>query len=76
MPKYWMISDRNNGGTGSGRNVAGLTYFVSDAGPLNNISNWRRVSPTQFRTLLSSAADTFPALPLRQFDRFLREPLR
>jgi hypothetical protein len=27
MPKYWLISDRNNRGTGTGRNVAGLTYF-------------------------------------------------
>ena len=24
MPQYWMISDCNNGGTGTGRNVAGL----------------------------------------------------
>jgi esterase/lipase superfamily enzyme len=62
MPKYWLISDRNNGGTGTGRNVGGLTYFVSDGGPLNNINNWQRVSPTQFRTLLAAAADAFPAL--------------
>lgn len=63
MPKYWLISDRNNGGTGTGRNVAGLTYFVSDGGPLNNIANWQKVTPTQFRTLLAAAADAFPALP-------------
>ena len=62
MPKYWLISDRNNGGTGTGRNVGGLTYFVSNGGPLNSINNWRRVSPTQFRTLLAAAADAFPAL--------------
>lgn len=44
IPKYWLISDRNNGGTG--RNVSGPTYFVSDgAGPLNNIARWRRVTP-------------------------------
>jgi esterase/lipase superfamily enzyme len=66
MPQYWMISDRNNGGTGTGRNVAGLAYFVSDKGPLNNIGNWQRVSPTQFRTLLAAAADAFPALPQGQ----------
>lgn len=69
MPKYWLISDRNNGGTGTGRNVAGLTYFVSDAGPLNNINNWRKVSPTQFRSLLSGAADAFPALPQDQNEK-------
>lgn len=62
MPKYWLISDRNNGGTGTGRNVPGLTYFVSDAGPLNNIANWQKVSPTQFQTLLAAATDAFPAL--------------
>ena len=63
MPEYWLISDRNNGGTGTGRNVAGLSYFVSDNGPLNNIANWQKVTPTQFRTLLAAAADAFPALP-------------
>ena len=69
MPKYWLISDRNNGGTGTGRNVAGLTYFVSDAGPLNNINNWQKVSPTQFRSLLAGAADAFPALPQYQNEK-------
>jgi hypothetical protein len=62
MPKYWLISDRNNGGIGTERNVAGLSYFVSDKEPLTDISNWTEVSPTQFRTLLKGAADTFPAL--------------
>ena len=37
MPKYWLISDRDKGGTGVGRNVSGLNYFVSDNSPLNNI---------------------------------------
>ncbi len=63
MPKYWLISDRNNGGTGTGRNVSGLTYFVSDGvGPLNDIASWQKATPTQFRTLLTAAADAFPAL--------------
>ena len=63
MPKYWLISDRNNGGTGTGRNVAGLTYFTSEGtGPLNNIASWQKTTPTQFRTLLAAAADAFPAL--------------
>jgi esterase/lipase superfamily enzyme len=65
MPKYWLISDRLDG-TGTSRNVRGLTYYVSDAGPLNNIANWRKVTPTQFRTLLAAAADAFPALPQGQ----------
>jgi esterase/lipase superfamily enzyme len=62
MPKYWLISDRNNGGTGTGRNVSGLTYFVSDHGRLNDIANWQKVTSTQFRALLAAAADAFPAL--------------
>jgi esterase/lipase superfamily enzyme len=62
MPKYWLISDRNNGGVGTERNVAGLSYFVSDTEPLTDINNWTKVSPTQFRTLLKGAADAFPAL--------------
>jgi hypothetical protein len=33
MPQYWLISDRNNGGIGTDRNVAGLAYFVSDKKP-------------------------------------------
>ena len=28
MPKYWLISDRDRGGTGMGRNVSGLNFFV------------------------------------------------
>jgi esterase/lipase superfamily enzyme len=63
MPKYWLISDRNNNGIGTGRNVDGLTYWVSDKTPLNNISNWQKVTATNFRRLLAAAADAFPALP-------------
>ena len=63
MPKYWLISDRNNGGTGSGRNTVGLTYFVSEGtGSLNDITSWRKVTAIQFRTLLAAAADAFPEL--------------
>lgn len=66
MPNYWLISDRDRGaggiGTGGGRNDAGLTYFVSDKTPLNDISNWNKVSPAAFRKLLADAADRFPAL--------------
>ena len=69
MPNYWLISDRNNGGTGTERNVAGLTFFVSDNGPLNNITSWEKVSPTKFRTLLAQAADAFPALPPEQNEK-------
>jgi hypothetical protein len=60
MSKYWLISDRNNNGTGTGLNNNGQSYFVSDPGPLNDIANWRRVSPRSFQTQLAAAADQFP----------------
>jgi esterase/lipase superfamily enzyme len=62
MPRYWLISDRNNNGTGTGRNTAGLTYWTSDGGPLNTITNWTKVTAAQFSTLLKAAAAAFPAL--------------
>jgi pimeloyl-ACP methyl ester carboxylesterase len=58
-----MINDRNRGGTGTAPNDAGLTYWVSDQGPLDDLAHWRKVTPGQFRTLLAAAADEFPALP-------------
>lgn len=63
MPKYWLISDRNNGGVGNGLNTtrAGLTYWVSDAGDLTQITNWKNLSASQFQTLLAGVADQFPA---------------
>ena len=63
MPKYWMINDRDRGGTGTSPNTRGLTYWVTDNGPLNQISNWKSVTANQFQTLLKAAADAFPALP-------------
>jgi esterase/lipase superfamily enzyme len=62
MPKYWLISDRNNNGTGQGMNTAGLTYWVSDGGDLTSIGSWQKVrSARAFQTLLANAADDFPA---------------
>jgi esterase/lipase superfamily enzyme len=63
MPKYWMINDRNRGGTGTSPNPRGVTYWVADDTPLNDIDNWTSVTAGKFRTLLAAAADAFPALP-------------
>ena len=62
MPKYWLISDRNGGGTGIGINPSGVTYWISDAGPLNDIDNWKKVGQQSFQKLLKDAADQFPDL--------------
>jgi esterase/lipase superfamily enzyme len=63
MPKYWMINDRNQGGVGTAPNTAGVTYWVTDNGPLNVIGNWQKVSNSSFATQLKAAADAFPANP-------------
>jgi len=64
MPKYWLISDRNNNGTGQGMNTAGLTYWVSDGGDLTSISSWQKVrTQNAFQKLLAAAADQFPDFP-------------
>jgi esterase/lipase superfamily enzyme len=62
MPKYWMISNRalEQGLPGSTRGP--VTYWVSDSGPLDDFTNWRRVPGEAFQTLLAGAADQFPAL--------------
>ena len=63
MPKYWLISDRDKGGTGVGLNSNGVTYWVSDGGgPLSDISNWKKVGQQTFQKLLAAAADQFPNL--------------
>lgn len=70
MPKYWMISARDENGTGSDRNNNGVTYWVSDspndAGQLRDIGNWQRVPLSQFRKALISACEQFPDLPPEQ----------
>ena len=58
-----MINDRNRGGTGTSPNPRGVTYWVADDTPLNDIDNWTSVTAGKFRTLLAAAADAFPALP-------------
>jgi esterase/lipase superfamily enzyme len=63
MPKYWMINDRDKGGVGTSPNKAGVTYWVSDKEPLNNIDNWTSVTRKRFQDLLVAAANSFPALP-------------
>lgn len=69
MPIYWMISYRDNGGTGTGLSSKGLTYWTSEGGSLNDITNWRNITTNRgpdkgktFKMLLAAAAEKFPAL--------------
>lgn len=63
MPKkYWMISNRNVGANGLGSELAGLSFWTSDGGPLDTLKSWRQVKPAQFQKQLVAAADKFPPL--------------
>jgi esterase/lipase superfamily enzyme len=70
MPKYWMISDRDEGGTGGDRNNNGVTFWTSDSpndkGQLHDIKNWQRATLAQFRRALVTACAQFPDLPQQQ----------
>jgi esterase/lipase superfamily enzyme len=59
---YWLISNRDQGGTGTGINPAGLTYWVSDGGGLSDIGNWHQRTPEAFQSALIAAASKFPPL--------------
>jgi len=70
MPKYWMISVRDEGGTGDDRNKNGATFWTSDSSNDNNelrdIKNWDKSSLSQFRKDLVAACQDFPDLPPEQ----------
>jgi esterase/lipase superfamily enzyme len=63
MPTYWMISDRTVLADGFGVERGPLTYWTADKVPLDDFSNWTKVSANDFKTLLITAADQFPAIP-------------
>jgi len=70
MAKYWMVSIRDEGGTGDDRNKNGATFWTSD-GPndknqLRNIKNWQKSNLSQFRKDLINACQDFPAPPPQQ----------
>ena len=64
MPKYWMISIRDDGGTGDDRNKNGATFWISDSpndkNQLRNIKNWQKSTLSQFRKALIDACADFP----------------
>ena len=63
MPKYWKISNRSlESGIPSSGSKGGITYWVSDGGPLDQPESWTKASANQFKTLLLGAVDQFPNL--------------
>ena len=70
MPQYWMVSARDEGGTGGSRNPNGVTYWVSDgpsdAGQLRDINNWTPTTFSEFRKTIIDTCAGFPDLPPEQ----------
>ena len=70
MPKYWMVSIRDEGGTGDDRNNNGATYWTSDSpndtNQLRDIKSWQKPNLSQFRKALIDACAAFPDLPPEQ----------
>jgi esterase/lipase superfamily enzyme len=70
MPKYWMISARDGGGTGGNRNANGVTYWTSDgpnnAGQLRDIRNWASTTFPEFKKTIVDKCAEFPDLPSAQ----------
>jgi esterase/lipase superfamily enzyme len=62
MPKYWMITNRNKTAGGLGDELSPTSYWTSDAGPLDTLSNWTELSAADFQSALVHAADQFPAI--------------
>jgi len=57
-----MISDRNTGRDGLGRNRADLSYWCAEKGPLDRLSSWTRKDERVFRNELLGAAGAFPLI--------------
>ncbi len=72
MPKYWMVSIRDEGGTGDDRNKNGATFWTSDSPNDNNqlcdIKNWQKSNLSLFRKALIDACANFPDLPPEQHE--------
>ena len=62
MPQFWMVSNRNKQADGLGSDRAALSFWLADHGPLDVLSNWTKVTQSQFRTQLAAASDAFPLL--------------
>ena len=62
MPKYWMITNRNVKNDGFGDDLAPMTYWISDKGPLDNFKNWKVESAKSFKLKLFKEADAFDSI--------------
>ena len=57
-----MITNRNRSGDGLGRDRAKLSYWLSDAGPLDRLNRWQPVDAAGFKKEVIAAASRFPAI--------------
>lgn len=66
--RRWMITDREVLSDGLGDDQDALTYWISDAGAVDDFSSWKPVTWKRFRDLLVAEADKFPVVPLERSD--------
>jgi esterase/lipase superfamily enzyme len=63
MPKYWRISDRAiRDGRPSSVDRGPVTYWIADKLARDGTIDWQRITQEQFRKLLITASDEFPAV--------------
>lgn len=60
--QYWMISNRDNQGDYLGPVHSSLSYWLWRDGPLDVLSNWKKVGTKIFQKSLAAAADAFPPI--------------
>lgn len=72
VPRYWMITNRNEKGrvrnrqSGKGllgEDLAELTWWVAESGPLNEMTSWQKLSQNDFRKELLREISDFPVIP-------------
>src|SRR5262245_37266271 len=69
MPRFWMITDRNVLKNALGMERDAVTFWVSEAGPLDRFQSWSSVGEKAFRDSLLRASAKFPRLEDWQQER-------
>ena len=62
MPQYWMITDRDLDGGALGGDWAEATFWIANAGPLDQLATWAKIPIDDFRQQLLAAVNSFPLI--------------
>lgn len=57
---YWMITNRKVAADGFGDDFSDLTFWQSDAGPVDDFTKWQKLTLAKFRQGLIALTDNFP----------------